>query len=275
MDSIKTAAVALVKDEADIICSALQALVDAGIGAIIVADNESSDATPALLHRFAKDAPIPVKVIKDSNPVHHQRQAISGMVELAVQTWGVEWLIPFDADEIWKIQPGMKLEDLCSLEEDVLFVPIYIYRPSLQDGLEEDPVKRMKLRWPEPEDQGKVCFRWRDDFKGVKHGNHGVLYSNSTWVASKNKAGCLLPLMGPVKIAHYPIRSWGQFVTKVSNIGRSYELEVGYLDEGNTSRRRWKLFREMGGEALRKEYDELLKNREQPQGLVMEEIPWG
>src|SRR5690242_16616279 len=91
--SATTFAVAMVKDEADIVADTVEATLRE-VDAMIVADNGSTDGTREIL------ADLPVTVIDDPDPAYYQSVK---MTELAAQAAdaGADWVLPIDADERW------------------------------------------------------------------------------------------------------------------------------------------------------------------------------
>lgn len=87
--------IAMVKDEADIIGYTVQHLIQEGVSRFIIADNQSSDQTRAVLDTFRK-----VTVVDDDDPAYYQDRKMSALAEQAYEA-GADWVLPFDADELW------------------------------------------------------------------------------------------------------------------------------------------------------------------------------
>lgn len=92
-------AVAVVRDEADVVASVIHHLLDQGIDHILVADNRSMDGTRELLTRMAVDDSR-VHVAFDEEPAHMQGQKITRLARAAWSA-GADWILPFDADEFF------------------------------------------------------------------------------------------------------------------------------------------------------------------------------
>ena len=91
-------AITMVKNEADIIDRSVQHLLKQGVDHVLVADNLSTDATPDILTRLSRDHP--VHVAHDRDPAHYQSWKM-GLLAQAARRSGADWIVPFDADELW------------------------------------------------------------------------------------------------------------------------------------------------------------------------------
>lgn len=92
-------AVTMVRDEADIIGATVRHLLEQGVDHVIVADNLSSDDTPAVLHDLAeRDSRIHLAL--DREPAYHQAEKMTRLAVAATRA-GADWIVPFDADEFW------------------------------------------------------------------------------------------------------------------------------------------------------------------------------
>ena len=101
-------AVTMVRDEVDIVAATIKHLFDQGVDHVLVADNGSVDGTRQLLDRLAAADPR-VHVGIDREPAYFQAEKMSRLVRAASGA-GADWVVPFDADELW-------FADGCSLGE--------------------------------------------------------------------------------------------------------------------------------------------------------------
>src|SRR5262245_51477569 len=83
----------MVKDEADIIGFTV-ARMFGQVDEIIIADNGSTDGTRELLEQ------LPVQLVDDPDPAYYQSRKMTDLAARAAAA-GAEWVIPFDADEVW------------------------------------------------------------------------------------------------------------------------------------------------------------------------------
>lgn len=92
-------AISVVRDELDVIPSAIEHLFSQGVDRVLVADNRSVDGTREYLQEIAlKDERVHVAL--DEEPAHIQSEKMTLLAHFA-QRRGADWLIPFDADEFW------------------------------------------------------------------------------------------------------------------------------------------------------------------------------
>ena len=92
-------AVAMVRDEEDVVALTVRHILEQGVDHVLIADNRSTDATPRLLADLAAADPR-VHLARDDEPAYDQAEKMSA---LARRAWaaGADWVIPFDADEFW------------------------------------------------------------------------------------------------------------------------------------------------------------------------------
>src|SRR5579863_306513 len=91
-------AVGMVRDEADVIETVIGNLLAQGVERVVIADNLSTDDTPAVLERLARSHPVTVLV--DRLPAYYQAEKTTLLARAAVRA-GARWVLPFDADEVW------------------------------------------------------------------------------------------------------------------------------------------------------------------------------
>ena len=164
-------AVTMVKDEADIIGYAIDHLLAEGVDHILVADNLSTDGTLQVLHDLAQRAP--VTVLHDRLTTFYQGEKMSRLARMATAA-GAEWIIPFDADELWSAPSGRLADHLRACEHSVVHSDFWDYVPTdADDQGEANPFLRIRHRRPQPEALHKVAFRahW---MAFIEDGNHGV-----------------------------------------------------------------------------------------------------
>lgn len=226
--AIDVAAVTMVKDEEDIILHTLQALVDQGVGAVLVADNLSTDLTLERLAVFARKSPVPVIIMQDETVGYYQAKKMTALVEHAISLWHPQWIIPFDADEIWLSHTGSFLSLLEHKEDVVFHVPLYTHVNTHLDLPSDNPLVRMAYKEVEPAPYGKVCFRAASNLL-LEAGNHGATLDGVTYLAREDEGhrpqvySIKFPRRGPVEIRHFPVRSQRQYVHKIVNGGIAYK----------------------------------------------------
>ena len=109
--------VALVKDEEDVIEAVIRHHFAQGLDAIVVADNGSTDSTPAILRRLRHE--FPLYIARDRLFAYEQAAKLSCLAHLAGAA-RAGWVVPFDADEFWFGAAGGRLgHTLRSTDDDV------------------------------------------------------------------------------------------------------------------------------------------------------------
>lgn len=106
-------AVTMVRNEQDIIGLTIAHLFGQGVDHVVVADNNSTDATPEILRDLAAEYPR-LHLARDAEPAYYQSQKMTRLAQLAARA-GADWVIPFDADEWW-FAPGASLKEWLARE---------------------------------------------------------------------------------------------------------------------------------------------------------------
>ena len=190
-------AVTMVKNEIEVIELTLRNMIAQGIDRMIVADNMSTDGTRELLE--ALSSTLPVEVVEDGEPRYWQAEKMTNLANQAA-AGGADWIIPFDADEIWRARNGGTVRQVMeAAESSVLAAAVFDHhpRPTFRRGnlLERQP-------WRLNSGFAKVAFRWQPGIT-ITDGNHEV------WGIDAQ------PVHGHLVIEHYPYRSWKQFKRKI------------------------------------------------------------
>lgn len=172
------AAVSIIKNEADIVGFTVGHLFAEGVDRIYVID-ESSDGTREIL------AGLGVVLVGWDRP-YAQAQMMTYLANLAASD-GAEWIIPFDADELWCALDGTLATMLAGCPVDKVWVPIY------------DQLGDYRAATPKP--LPKVTFRWHPGSQ-LAEGNHDVF--GIPGVAAE----------GGIEIREYQNRSLAQFIRK-------------------------------------------------------------
>lgn len=92
-------AVTMVRDEEDILALTIEHLLSQGIDHVLIADNRSTDGTPAALAHLAARHP-EVHLAYDNEPAYYQAEKMSRLARWATSR-GADWVLPFDADEFF------------------------------------------------------------------------------------------------------------------------------------------------------------------------------
>lgn len=111
-------AIAMVKNEVDILESSIRHLFSEGIDAMLIADNGSSDGTRELLLRLS--ASLPILVVDDPIVAYEQDAKMTALANGA-RKLGAKWIVPFDADEFWFAE-AMPLGEFLRREKNAVVI---------------------------------------------------------------------------------------------------------------------------------------------------------
>lgn len=186
----------MVRDEADIIEVTVRHLRDEGVDRVLIADNLSRDGTRELLDDLGRS--LPIDVVDDADPAYRQSEKMTELARRAAAA-GADWIIPFDADEIWRARRGTIRDAVSRTDAAILAAPLFDHysRPTFRRGT---PVETMC--WNRHNGLAKVAFKWSPDAI-ITFGNHFVEGVDGA------------PDWTRLLIDHYPFRSWPQYYRKI------------------------------------------------------------
>ena len=216
----RTVAVAMVRDEEDVVGSTVAHMLDE-VDAVIVADNLSTDGTRAILNQLAADSSGRLLVVDDPDPAYRQSEKMTELARRARLQLSAEWVVPFDADEWWYSPFGRIADVLAEVAEQWLVVPapLFDHVATAIDPDEVDPIRRIGWRRRHANPLPKVACRWRADLV-IEQGNHGANY--------RGRATRFDELL---VVRHFPYRSIDQLVRKVRNGAAAYRAAGDSLPE--------------------------------------------
>ena len=214
-------AVAMVRDEADIIEATVRHLLDQGVDRVLVVDNGSRDETPAVVEALGADGR--VLLGRDHEVGYFQAAKMTLLARYAAGR-GAGWVVPFDADELWFSTHGALADGLRAARDagaSVARADIHNVFPGSGPGEWRVDLRRHELR--------KVAFR-PHRLALLQTGNH--------WVS---RAGAVDT---GFRVAHVPWRSEEQLRRKLrqgaaaialfpstSHVGQHWR-ESAALDDG-------------------------------------------
>ena len=205
-------ACSMVKDESDVIATVLRHLIAEGVDHLIVADNLSTDGTREILDGLQRELPLTVMV--DSVVAYEQARKMSRLAAQAHEL-GAEWVLPFDADEVWYGLHGTIAESLAQVPEDVSIVRAggwdHIVRNSVDaHGYPGFSGPFSGWRRAQMQQLAKVAFRAHPDPQ-LHMGNHDVNLPTET------------DIRGVLEFRHFQYRSLEQMTRKLRNGRAAYE----------------------------------------------------
>lgn len=242
---MKIAAVTMVKDEAEIIEYTL-AYMASEVDEIIVADNLSSDETVEVLASL--NLPCSLVLTNDDEVGYYQSRKMTDLAFLAKER-GADWVIPFDADEIWRSSDGSIREALSRVVSPVAGFSLYNYFPCPGDDQEaRNPFQRIYHRDASPAPLPKVAVRPVPGLV-IEQGNHGASINGRKVPDPRSGLRADPPIVGVVR--HFPWRSFEQFELKVRNGAAAYQATDLPEEMGSHWRGYGRVLDELGPEGLR------------------------
>lgn len=197
-------AVAMVKDEADVISTTVSQLLAQGVDHILAADNLSTDRTRDILEGFGDQ----VTVIDDPVIAYEQDAKMTRLARRACEM-GAEWVLPFDADELWYGIDQPIADALSACDADVVMAAGW-------DHIVRSPQDSPFSPWRRPQYQtlSKVAFRATPAAE-LNMGNHDVRN-----VGPRRVGGEVLGYR------HFQYRSVEQMARKLRNGRAAYEAST-------------------------------------------------
>lgn len=191
-------AIAMVKDEADILGWTLDHLHDQGVDHCIIADNLSTDATRHILEGYGDW----ITIVDDDEYGYYQSIKMTRLAA-AAHTAGATWVLPFDADELI-VGPTRLADWFAGLPADVGIVSItgYDFVPAAIPWY-VNPWTACAWRRAAPQSLPKVAFRAHPGAL-IHMGNHDV-------------AGIPGRRIDGLTLRHLQYRSYDQLVRKLRN----------------------------------------------------------
>lgn len=202
-------AVACVRDEIDVIEAFVRHNL-AFVSRLIVLDNGSTDGTLGVLNALEREG-LPIDVLEDRSLGKFLSQRVNRLAqEHAIGRYRAEWVLPLDADEFLVLQEGHRLVPEDAPPDQPLNLRWRTYVPDEKDDLREiNPVVRIRHRlveegWPWVKVVVPAALLGRPG-AAICQGSHALELHGRVCEGMSAGHACL---------AHFPIRSRGQFVSK-------------------------------------------------------------
>lgn len=243
--------IAMMRDEVDVAYHTLMHMAEEGLDGILVADNLSVDGTRLELERAAADLAGSCEVIidVDAEPGYYQSVKMTNLARRAAAA-GAEWIVPFDADELWfaRDRVGWVLEHLPG-EVMVATAALFHHFATRIDPPGDNPFLTMAWHQPAAAPLHKVAFRWREGC-WIRQGNHGVVYEDG--LAEGGLAARAAPAL---TIRHFPYRTFEQFRNKAEKGAAAYAATTLPESEGAHWRQYGAILANLGDDGLREVWD--------------------
>lgn len=224
----------MVRDEIDIVACNIRYHLDQGVSHVIVTDNGSIDGTRDVLADLARSSPV---TVLDQEPADFRQGAwVTDMARMAHVRFGATWVINTDADEFF-VAPESTLAEVL----DAIPAHIDVVRVARNDFVDFD---RPRVQAPPLE----MLYRKRESLNrlsGTPIAPKAVHRGASDVTVTQGCHSALSPSFGDAKAiasivtCHYPIRSLGQFESKVRNAGSGYAINSDLPPSSGVQKRFW------------------------------------
>jgi glycosyltransferase involved in cell wall biosynthesis len=212
--------ISMMKDSEDVVRGVIEHMAEE-VDHIIVADNNSTDGTRAILDELSTR--LPLTIIDDPVEAYYQSAKMTALAQIAADM-GAHAIVPFDDDELHFSRDG-RIRDVLTSDMSpgtAVAIPLYNHWVTLVDDPNEpDPFRRIQWRHRVPGMLHKVAYIWSQEIV-IDMGNHGL--------SRRNEHGDIVPHDGltwvnaGMEVRHFPMRSHAQFLKKTLNGARALGL---------------------------------------------------
>jgi hypothetical protein len=239
----------MIRDEIDIIETNLRYHLSQGFDHLVITDNGSVDGTRDVLGHYARRYPI--ELIDEPATNWAQYAWVTRMAVVAHEKLRADWVFHADADEflVWPRGTVRQAMIAAPQDADVFLMRRHDFVP-VERPMKEPPPAEMVYRKAESRNRAgkrlppKIVHRGTSDIT-IFQGNHRLesasLRKRRPW--------------SEIEVYHFPIRSWGQFCSKVQNIGSGYSQNQELPKTVGKQRRDW--YDRMQAGALEAEYQDM------------------
>lgn len=226
--------ISMVKDEADILDPVIRHM-QTQVDHLIVADNGSTDGSREILEAAGVD------IVDDRDPAYYQSRKMTALAVRAIDR-GADWIVPFDADEVWVAADGRLGDTLQGLPPEAHIAEAALF-DHVATGIDPDganPIETTPWRRAAQAPLRKVAIR---ALRGatIHQGNHSAGFDGVPHP---------LTVTGQIEIRHFPYRSAEQFIKKARNGSAAYAATNLPEDAGGHWRGYGRILEEEGEAAL-------------------------
>lgn len=228
--------ITMVRDEMDILPYTLPRMLQQ-VDGLVVADNMSTDGTDEFLFDFASRYDN-VVLEWDDNPAYFQSEKMSALAHVAAEH-GADFVVPFDADEVWVTEHGI-LKDCLDVWPGYELFDIHLYDhvvSALDRNDTSDPVTQITWRRVQSNPLPKVMCKVEPGLV-IEQGNHGARYPGPVQTCH----------LFSTHIHHYPYRSAEQMIRKARNGAAAYAAAGPLIPE--TTGQHWRDYGKLTDEQL-------------------------
>jgi Methyltransferase domain/Glycosyl transferase family 2 len=208
--TMEVVAITSVKNEIDIVEAFVRHTL-AFVRHLVALDHGSTDGTLDVLRALEKEG-LPLSIVEDFSPGKYQSQRMTLLMrDYAVGHYGAEWVLPLDADEFIVVADGGALVREGTPSDRPIALPWLTYVPDAEDDSSQlNPVLRIRRRLVEGCKAVNVLVPGHfAALPGtvILQGNHGLAVGHQR---------CEPVHQSRAYLAHFPIRSPGQYLAKIA-----------------------------------------------------------
>ncbi len=215
---MKFVAVTCVKNEIDIIEAFVRHTL-AVVDHVVVLDNGSQDGTGDVLRALEKEG-LPLDVVEDPSLGKYQSQRMTSLMhEWAIGRHDADWVLALDGDEFLVLPNGCPLVPDAIDRDRPISIPWRTYVPDDDDDPSQlNPVLRIRRRRVADRSEPRKVMVPRSladlPNASLAQGNHDLFVNGQRREPCPHRNGYL---------AHFPLRSRGQYAAKIAINSLQYQ----------------------------------------------------
>jgi glycosyltransferase involved in cell wall biosynthesis len=229
----------VLRDEEDIIPFTLRHLIAEGVDGFVLLDHGSTDSTASSVEKVAKRGGAVCHLFSSNDRGFRQGTMMTELAGIA-QSKGADWIIPFDADELWYSSgPRNLVETIRNFSGGaVIRVPLWDHLPTTRDPSDPNPFRRMPYRRKEKFSATKIAYKAASNHR-IVDGSHAIVDTHTTLSPRSSE--------GDISIRHFPVRGFDHFLKKARKMSEG--LKESGLPTGAGIQ--WRSFGMLSDEELR------------------------